>query len=90
MNIPKQKKKKKKAKKVVALHECVNLTLQQYLDDLGEEIPTQLYEFVIKEVEAPMLQVVMEYTRQNQSQAAEILGLNRGTLRKKLKEYNLL
>ncbi|MCL4165133.1 UNVERIFIED_CONTAM: hypothetical protein GTU68_007432 [Idotea baltica] len=44
----------------------------------------------MKEVEAPLLKVVMRETNQNQSTAAQVLGLNRGTLRKKLKEYDLL
>jgi Fis family transcriptional regulator len=42
------------------------------------------------EVETPLLMAVLEYTKNNQSKAAEILGLNRGTLRKKLKQYDLL
>jgi Fis family transcriptional regulator len=45
---------------------------------------------VMAEVEAPLLAVVLEYTKDNQSRAAELLGLNRGTLRKKMKEYGLL
>jgi Fis family transcriptional regulator len=49
-----------------------------------------LYELVLGEVEPPLLRTVMEYTRGNQSRAAEILGINRGTLRKKLKTYGLL
>lgn len=74
----------------MSLSECTLQSLQQYFQDLGEETPSQLYNFVIREVEGPMLQVVMDYTNHNQSQAAAILGLNRGTLRKKLKEYNLI
>ncbi|MDB9805930.1 Fis family transcriptional regulator, partial [Porticoccaceae bacterium] len=48
------------------------------------------YGIVMAEVEPPLLKAVMAYTRQNQSRAAETLGLNRGTLRKKLKQYDLL
>ena len=51
---------------------------------------TDLYQMVLAEVEAPLLEAVMRYTGDNQSQASEILGLNRGTLRKKLKHYGLL
>jgi len=49
-----------------------------------------VYEMVLAEVEAPMLETVLEYTRGNQTLAAEVLGLNRGTLRKKLKRYDML
>jgi Fis family transcriptional regulator len=45
---------------------------------------------VMAEVEAPLLDVVMRHSRDNQSKASEILGINRGTLRKKLKQYDLL
>jgi Fis family transcriptional regulator len=44
---------------------------------------------VMAEVEAPLLETVMRYTRDNQSKAAELLGINRATLRKKLKQYHL-
>lgn len=87
---PKVKKKKKKKAKDMSLSECARLSLQKYFDDLGQEVPSSLYNMVIAEVEGPMLEVVMQHANNNQSQAAEILGLNRGTLRKKLKEYNLI
>ena len=90
---PRAKKKgKKKSKKTADMSrsECVTLSLEGYFDHLGDERPTNLFDFVMKEVEAPMLKLVMERTSNNQSQAAEILGLNRGTLRKKLKQYDLL
>ena len=81
---------KKKKKKNVALCESVTIALTQYFEDLDQETTSDLYEFVLKEVEAPMLKVVMQHTSNNQSQASEILGLNRGTLRKKLKQYDLI
>ncbi len=97
MNIPtdpknssKKNKKKKKKKFDMALSECVTLCLKDYFECLGDEQPSNLNDFVLKEVEVPMLKLVMERTSNNQSQAAEILGLNRGTLRKKLKQYDLL
>lgn len=86
----KDKSKKKKKKKTAALSASVTKALTQYFEDLGQETPSNLYDFVLKEVEAPMLKVVMEHTSNNQSQTAEILGLNRGTLRKKLKQYDLI
>jgi Fis family transcriptional regulator, factor for inversion stimulation protein len=87
---PRAKKNKKKKKLNLALSECVTLCLEDYFECLGEEQPSDLNNFVMKEVEAPMLKLVMERTKNNQSLAADILGLNRGTLRKKLKQYDLL
>ncbi len=51
---------------------------------------TGVYQMVLAEVEAPLLEEIMEYTRNNQTKASIMLGLNRGTLRKKLKQYGLL
>lgn len=84
------KKTKKIASKQVALSECVALSLEQYFDNLGGETPTGLYDLVLHQVEPPMLRAVLEHTDHNQSRAAEMLGLNRGTLRKKLKQYDLI
>ncbi len=64
--------------------------MEDYFDHLEEEQTTGLYELVLREVEAPLLKVVMEQTKNNQSTASQVLGLNRGTLRKKLKEYKLI
>ena len=64
--------------------------LKTYFANLNGHKPGELYELVLGEVEPPLLKAVMEYTRGNQSRAAEILGINRGTLRKKLKTYGLL
>jgi Fis family transcriptional regulator len=58
--------------------------------NLGGQSTVNLYDLVMTEVETPLLMAVLEYTKNNQSKAAEILGLNRGTLRKKLKQYDLL
>ena len=64
--------------------------MQRYFADLDGQDTRDLYELVMAEVEPPLLSAAMNYTRQNQSRTAEILGLNRGTLRKKLKQYDLL
>jgi len=64
--------------------------LSQYFKSLNGDRPGDLYEFVIGEVEEPLFKAVMDYTHGNQSQAAGILGINRGTLRKKLKTYSLI
>jgi len=89
-NKSKTKKVKKKFKKAQSLSDAVAIALQDYFDHLEEEATTDLYELFLREVEAPMLKVVLERTRSNQSAAAQILGLNRGTLRKKLKEHKLI
>lgn len=68
---------------------CVDSALQRYFHDLDGDQPADLYRMVLKEVELPMLKVVLDYARGNQSKAAEILGINRSTLRKKLETYNL-
>ena len=63
--------------------------LSAYFASLNGDRPGDLYHLVLGEVEEPLFKAVMEYTRGNQSQAAGILGLNRGTLRKKLKSYSI-
>jgi len=72
---------------VASLREAVDLFVRRYLDEMEGEMSTDFYELVLSEVEAPLLQAVMEYTRYNQTRAAQMLGLNRGTLRKKLRQY---
>ena len=68
----------------------VERVVRQYFTVLGDEIPTDLYELILKEIEQPLLSVVLEKSRGNQTKCAQILGLNRGTLRKKLKTYGLM
>jgi Fis family transcriptional regulator len=63
--------------------------LHSYFESLNGHKPGDLYQLVIGEVEKPLLRAVLTYTHGNQSEAAEILGINRGTLRKKLKDYKL-
>ena len=60
-----------------------------YVAQLNGQDTTELYELVLSEVEAPMLDIIMQYTRGNQTRAATMLGINRGTLRKKLKKYGM-
>ena len=73
----------------LTLREQVSRALEDYLTKLGDIPPVNLYQMVLQEIEIPLLQEVMRYTNGNQSKASVILGLNRGTLRKKLKLYNL-
>jgi Fis family transcriptional regulator len=63
--------------------------LQCYFETLNGHKPAHLYELVMREVEEPLFKVVMGHVRGNQSRAATILGINRGTLRKKLKEFGI-
>jgi Fis family transcriptional regulator len=71
------------------LRNYVRDALETYFAELNGHHTSGLYRLVISEVEAPLLETVMRYTRGNHSKAAELLGINRGTLRKKLKEHNL-
>jgi len=72
------------------LRESVSFALNQYFENLEGQEPQEIYDMVMHEVEEPMLHAVMEFTRNNQSRAAAIMGLNRGTLRKKLKQFDML
>ena len=63
--------------------------LNSYFASLNGHNPGQLYDLVLREVEEPLFRAVLDYSEGNQSRAAEILGINRGTLRKKLKNYGL-
>jgi len=73
-----------------SLRDTVEQAMDNYFKHLDGQEVTDVYDMVMAEVEAPMLEVVMKYTRYNQTKAAEVLGLNRGTLRKKLKQYGSL
>ncbi|MFP4263462.1 MAG: DNA-binding transcriptional regulator Fis, partial [Halomonas sp.] len=72
------------------LREAVDLAMRRYFAHLDGGDVTGLYAMVMAEVEAPLLAAVLDHTQGNQTRAAEILGLNRGTLRKKLKQYDLI
>lgn len=71
------------------LRRHVSDSLEQYFRALNGHKPNRLYDLVLEQVEEPLLDAVMRYSEGNQSRAAEILGINRGTLRKKLKSYGL-
>jgi len=72
------------------LRESVEIVMAQYFDQLEGQKVIDLYDLVISEVEAPLLEAVMAFTRGNQTKASIAMGLNRGTLRKKLKKYDML
>lgn len=77
------------SQQTVTLPMHIELVVRQYFKNLGEQMPNNLYEVMLHQLEKPLLKVVLEQTRGNQSKTAQILGLNRGTLRKKLKTHNL-
>jgi Fis family transcriptional regulator len=69
---------------------CVQRALDRYFKDLDGETPSGIYDMVLKTVERPMLETVMRHADGKQTVAAEMLGINRNTLRKKLSEHQLL
>ncbi len=71
------------------LCQSVRGSLKRYFKDLNGEEPVNLHCMVMCEVEKPLLEMVMERAESNQTRAARMLGINRNTLRKKLKFYNL-
>lgn len=72
------------------LRDSVQVSMLNYFRQLDGQPVTDVYQMVLAEIEAPLFEAVMTYTRDNQTKASELLGLNRGTLRKKLKQYGLL
>ena len=72
------------------ISECVQTQLQRYFSDLNGNPPDDVYRMVLSVVEKPMLEVVMQHAKQNQSLAAQYLGINRNTLHKKLTEHQLI
>ncbi len=73
-----------------SLRQSVEFAVNNYFAQLDGQMVTDVYDMVLAEVEAPLLEAVLKYTRNNQTLAATVLGLNRGTLRKKLKRYGML
>ncbi len=76
-------------KQTNTLQQSVEQAIKKYLADLDGEMPCNLFETVISEIEQPMLQTVLKHCNHNQSKTASCLGINRGTLRKKLKQYHI-
>ncbi len=71
------------------LSHAVKHSIRRYLYELDGTQPNDMYELVLRQIERPLFEAILEHTKGNQSRAAELLGLNRGTLRKKLRSYNL-
>ena len=72
------------------IEECIRNSLEGYFKDLHGTEPDGMYDMMVRAVEKPLLEVIMQHAEQNQSRAAEWLGLNRNTLRKKLVEHKLI
>lgn len=70
-----------------SLAESVTSSVQKYFSELKGQDPVDLYQFVLEEVETPLFKAVMEHCKYNQSRAAIMLGISRGTLRTKLRRY---
>lgn len=68
---------------------CVRRDLEQYFKDLDGEHPTGIYEMVLNCMEKPLLELILERAGSNQSRAAEWLGINRNTLRKKMQQHGI-
>lgn len=73
----------------VPLNGSVKVALDSYFKNLDGHEPSNLYQLILEEVEKPLLERVLEHTNSNQTKTATILGISRGTLRKKLKQYHL-
>lgn len=71
------------------LSACVRKMMKQYFHDLDGEHATDIYDMVVANVEKPLLEVVLHHAEGNQTRAAELLGLNRNTLRKKLTQHGI-
>ncbi len=71
----------------VSLPLTIEIVIKNYLDSIGKDKVTNLYDMVLEQIEPSLLETIMKYCRYNQSKAADVLGLSRGTLRAKLIKY---
>lgn len=71
------------------LSACVRRMMEQYFSDLDGERPGSIYDMVVASVEKPLIEVVLQQAEGNQTRAAELLGINRNTLRKKMNTYSI-
>lgn len=68
---------------------CVRRAMDSYFKDLDGETPSGVYDMVLACVEEPLIETILEYAQGNQTRAAEYLGINRNTLRKKMAQYGI-
>ena len=71
------------------LRQLVRSTVEQYLHDMGDTPPDNLYEVLISEIEKPLIETVLAQTAGNQSKSAQILGITRATLRNRIQRYQI-
>ena len=71
------------------LADCVKRSLERYFKDMDGEKPTSIHDMVLKNVEKPMIELVLTHAEGNQALAAQMLGINRNTLRKKMKQLRI-
>ena len=71
------------------LSDCVRRSLERYFKDMDGEKPTSIYEMVLKNIEKPMIETVLGQAKGNQTLAAQMLGINRNTLRKKMQQLRI-
>lgn len=81
--------KKRKEEHDQSIHHCVESALNTYFEDLDGHEPYDLYELILSQTEKPLLEVVLKQAQGNITKSAEMLGINRATLRKKLEKYGL-
>lgn len=74
----------------ITLRQAVRDTLRNYFTNIGSEQPVDFYSILLEEIERPLLEVLINHTHYNQVKMANMLGISRGTLRKKLKQYGML
>lgn len=81
---------REKTHRIQPMGKAIKTSLETYFSDLNGHDTANVYDMVISEVERPLLEVVMNHTGSNITRAAELLGINRATLRKKLKKHQIL
>ena len=84
--------KQKESNTNLPLHDHIKSLMTTYYQNMSDNgnIPENVYEIIMAEAELPLIESTMEYTGENQSTAASVLGLNRGTFRKKLNHYGII
>jgi len=87
--MPSKKKTSTKKASAIPLREHVQLTIRQFLEDMDCTEPEHVYRKLLSEIEPPLIEEVLRYTKGNQSRTARILGMTRNTLRSKLRRYNV-
>lgn len=75
--------------KPTSLSDSVTHTLEEYFNTLEGETPSEVYKMVMGQVEKPLIEFILQQTEFNQSKAANMLGMNRNTLRKKIQQYQI-